>query len=90
MSGKIYTPNKTTELSGDPNDATNKYADVTGTTVELQRGLNTYDLGYEKLNSPDGSVKIDTEETTALLDSIYAALKETNFHLSILTGEKYK
>jgi len=90
MSGKIYTPTKTTELSGDPSDATNKYADVTGTTVETKRGLDTFDLAYKTLNSPDGSAKIDTEETTALLGSIYSELKEVNFHLSVLTGEKYK
>ena len=44
MSGKIYTPSKTTELSGDPNDVTNKYADVTGTTVGTKRGLDVAGL----------------------------------------------
>jgi len=33
MSGKIYAPNQTTEISGDPSNPSNKYGDITGTTV---------------------------------------------------------
>ena len=40
MSGKIYAPNKTTEIGGDPNDVTNKYGDITGTDVSDRRALD--------------------------------------------------
>lgn len=90
MSGKIYAPNKSNELTGDPNDPSNKYGDITGTSVGDKRGLDTFDLGYTAFNSPDGSSKMDTTESHALLESIHLELKEMNFHLSVLTGEKYK
>lgn len=44
MSGKIYTPSQTSELTGDPSNPENKYADVTGTTIGNKRGIDTQDI----------------------------------------------
>lgn len=44
MSGKIYAPLKAKELTGDPSDATNTYADISGSnfgTNPIKRVLNT-------------------------------------------------
>lgn len=45
MSGKIFAPEKTTGLVSDPNDITNKYGDITGTTVGTKRGLDVNLIG---------------------------------------------
>lgn len=51
MSGKIFAPDKTTGLVNDPNDATNKYSDVTASTVGTKRGLHFTALGSAGLAS---------------------------------------
>lgn len=62
MSGKIYTPDKTTEIPGDPNDAANKYGDVTGQTVGTSRGQHVYVLGSDVVTSPG---QLSTANSTA-------------------------
>lgn len=51
MSGKIFAPNKSTELNGDPNDPTNKYADITGQSFNGNRGLHTAQLNESQQTS---------------------------------------
>lgn len=55
MSGKIYTPSITSELTGDPSNPDNKYADVTGTTIGSKRGLDIQDIPL--------AIQIDTPVT---------------------------
>lgn len=45
MSGKIIAPSKTTGLVNDPNDSTNKYGDVTASTIGTKRGLDVIAAG---------------------------------------------
>lgn len=64
MSGKIFAPDKTTGLVNDPNDPTNKYGDVTGTTVGNKRGLDVAIIGGSPLSELDWDA-CDIQQTSA-------------------------